>query len=554
MMNVMLVQCLPNNELYDTRYQSENLALGYLAAALRKDHIPTEILDAHLNMIHHKQTVEMILEANPRILGISASAQDSISSTFNVVKLLRETGYQGHIIVGGHFPTYESEKVLQHSSGIDSVCRGEGEQTIVELVRALEQGHSLSEVQGITYRNEQNEIIVNPPRPLVDDLDVLALPDRDTLDILLEKNRRVSLLTSRGCYAKCSFCSIQTFFDWRPRRVRSIDNVIEEIKLLYAKGVRKFKIVDDLFMDPSAKSQRWVKEFCARIRAEKLDDLNLWLQVRAVCVNEEIFRELLSIGLRKVFLGLESGHADTLKRYRKEITPEQNEEAVRILKKVGVPEISIGMMIFEPYVSLHGIKENVEFLKRLGTFDIRDVTGRFLPYAGTPMTAQLAEEGKIRRRTWYDVGSYDFEDQKVAKLYKMVRAYNRHAKKSLKLIYKLDGHLRKLEKYFMKETADVTYMDQYQVIRRDIEGFSSDHGDLMLGLVEETIHELETGFEFIDEKIWFQKSRELFRKAEQDTEPFFHRFNKLFQAMNIPFDETQPSIHVADVKVLTRKR
>lgn len=553
-MNVMLVQCLPNNELYDTRYQSENLALGYLAAALRSYKIPTEILDSHLNMIHHDQTVEMILQKNPSVLGISASAQDSIASTFNVVKLLRERGYSGHIILGGHFPTYEPDKVLNHSPGIDSVCRGEGEQTIVELVQALEQGKPLSEVKGITYRNEANEIITNPPRPLIDDLDLLPLPERDTLQILLDKNRRVSLLTSRGCYAKCSFCSIQTFFDWRPRRVRSIDNVIEEVKLLYSNGVRKFKIVDDLFMDPSVKSQRWVKEFCARIREEQLDDLNLWLQVRAVCVNEEIFKELLSIGLKKVFLGLESGHAETLDRYRKGITPEQNEEAVRILKKVGVPEISIGMMIFEPYVSLQGIKENVDFLKRLGTFDIRDVTGRFLPYAGTPLTEQLTKEGKIRRRTWYDVGTYDFEDHKVGKLYKMVRAYNRHAKNSLKLIYKLDGLLRSLEKYFMKSSYTQESFANYQEIRRDIEGFINQHGDLMLQLVEETIDALETKYDQLREKEWFEKSRGLFRKSEAGTGLFFRRFRTLFDELNIQYDDTQPSIHVADVKVLSNKQ
>jgi anaerobic magnesium-protoporphyrin IX monomethyl ester cyclase len=209
-MDILLVQCRPKHELNDFRYQSENLALGYLAASLREAQYETGVLDAHLLMLTPEQTVQEILDKRPWMVGISASAQDNITATFEVVGLLRKNGYAGHITIGGHFPTYEHDKILTHVPGIDSVVRGEGEITVVELAEYVKDGKPLDDVKGITFRNCFGEIVVNPDRPLVEDLDTLPLPHRDTIGILLEKNRRISMLASRGCYARCSFCSIQS--------------------------------------------------------------------------------------------------------------------------------------------------------------------------------------------------------------------------------------------------------------------------------------------------------------------------------------------------------
>jgi radical SAM superfamily enzyme YgiQ (UPF0313 family) len=403
------------------------------------------------------------------------------------------------------------------------VVRGEGEATVVELAQCIQHNKSISNVKGITYRKTDGKIVVNEDRSLVEDLDTIPLPHRDTMPILLDKNRRTSMLASRGCYARCSFCSIQTFFNYRPRRVRSVENVVNEFSILYQQGVRKFKFVDDLFMDPSKRSKQWVLEFCRQIKEANLDDLNLWMQVRAVCVSEEIFVALKEIGLKKIFLGLESGHADTLKRYKKDITPEQNVRAVQILKKVGIPEISIGMMPFEPEVSLHGMRENIEFLKTLGTFDIRDVTGRFLPYAGTPLTEQLLQEGRIKRKSWYDIGTYDFTDPKVGQLYQMVRTYYQHAKPSLKAIYKMDSLIRKIEAHFMNMDQKKTKtFFVYQVLRKDIEDFIQEHGDMMLSLVEGTIDTIEKEWHKSEEEKWVEKSQTIFQEAENMTNSLFY--------------------------------
>lgn len=557
-MDILLVQCKPRNELYDARYQSENLALGYLAASLRNAGFETGVLDAHLSMMEPEETVSYIINHSPWMVGISASAQDTIRSVIEVIEMLRAEGYRGHITIGGHFPTYEHYQLLSNVPELDSVVRGEGEITVVELAQFVQNNKPLSEVKGITYRDHNGEVVVNPDRPLVEDLDTLPLPHRDTLDILLAKNRRVSMLASRGCYARCSFCSIQTFFNYRPRRVRKVDHVVREMTLLYELGVRKFKFVDDLFMDPSKRSKEWVLEFCRKVKEAKLENLNLWLQVRAVCVTEEIFTALKEIGLKKIFLGLESGHADTLKRYRKDITPEQNIEAVRILKKVGIPEISIGMMPFEPDVTLEGMKENIEFLKKLGTFDIRDVTGRFLPYAGTPLTEKLLAEGRIKRKTWYDIGTYDFTDPRVDQLYRMVMTYYRHAKPSLKLIYKMDGLIRKLEAHFLHPDQQKSYphlFQAYQELRKNVEAYIQDHGDMMLKLVEDTIDAIESRLTEVMEQQFYERSQKQFQEAEQMTTDLFAQIESLQQKLHLPtrVKDEERSIHVAEVKVLTKR-
>ncbi|UWE04525.1 B12-binding domain-containing radical SAM protein [Laceyella sacchari] len=519
----------------------------------KHDGFTRHALDAHLLMLTPEQTVQEILDKRPWMVGISASAQDNITATFEVVGLLRKNGYAGHITIGGHFPTYEHDKILTHVPGIDSVVRGEGEITVVELAEYVKDGNPLDDVKGITFRNCFGEIVVNPDRPLVEDLDTLPLPHRDTIGILLEKNRRISMLASRGCYARCSFCSIQTFFNWRPRRVRKVEQVVGEMLQLYKKyGVRKFKFVDDLFIDPSKKSRDWILSFCEKIKEAGMNDLNLWLQVRAVCVREDIFLALKEIGLKKIFLGLESGHADSLKRYQKDITPEQNVEAVRILKKVGIPEISIGMMPFEPEVSLEGIKENIEFLKKLGTFDIRDVTGKFKPYSGTPLTEKLLAEGRIKRKNWYHLGDYDFTDPRVGQLYHMVMSYFRHAKPSLKHIYHMDYRMRKIEGRVMQpglNSEENEYKESYLALRRDIERFIQDHGEMMLQLVEGTIEAIESGMTPSMEQEWMRKSEKEFHQAEQLTLPLFERISVLESQLGLVKKEPH-SLHVAEVKVL----
>jgi radical SAM superfamily enzyme YgiQ (UPF0313 family) len=556
-MDIILVQCKPKNELFDSRYQSENLAMGYLSSALRKANFQTGILDAHLLMLEVDEVVKEIMSHAPWLVGFSASAQDTIPATFEVVEKLRQAGYTGHITIGGHFPTYEHYKFLENVPYIDSVVRGEGEATVVELAQCIQQNKNIAGVKGITYRRTDGEIVVNENRPLVEDLDTLPLPHRDTMPILLDKNRRISMLASRGCYARCSFCSIQTFFNYRPRRVRSVENVVNEFSILYQQGVRKFKFVDDLFMDPSKRSKQWVLEFCRQIKAAKLDDLNLWMQVRAVCVSEEIFVALKEIGLKKIFLGLESGHAETLKRYKKDITPEQNVKAVQILKKVGIPEISIGMMPFEPDVSLQGMRENIEFLKTLGTFDIRDVTGRFLPYAGTPLTEQLLQEGRIKRKNWYDIGTYEFTDPKVGQLYWMVRTYYQHAKPSLKAIYKMDSLIRKIESHFMQlKQRKTNAFFEYQMLRKDVEEFIQEHGDMMLSLVEGTIDTIEAGWDTSAQEKWIGKSKSVFQEAEIMTSSLFDRIEKLQEILEFypKQQDILDTMHVAEVKVLTGKQ
>ncbi|MFB5760584.1 B12-binding domain-containing radical SAM protein [Paenibacillus medicaginis] len=545
-MDCVLVQCLPQNELYDARYQSENLALGYLSSSLRKNGFTVAVLDAHLEELAPQQTVDAILRYQPMIVGFSSSAQDSISSTFEVAKLLRASGYQGHITIGGHFPTYEHQKFLEYISELDSVVRGEGELTIVEIVQRVREGRNLIGVKGVTCRDEANKIVANSDRELVEVLDTLPLPDRPTLHHLMSKNRRVSILASRGCYARCTFCSIQTFFNYRPRRVRKTENVVSEMKALYDQGVRKFKFVDDLFMDPSKKSQEWVKDLCYKLKEADMTDLNIWLQVRAVCVKEDIFKELLGVGLKKVFLGLESGHADTLKRYRKDITPEQNLEAVQVLKRVGVPEISIGMMIFEPDLTVQGIRDNIEFLKKIGSFDIRDVTGRFLPYAATPLTEQLLQENRIKRNSWYDIGSYDFLDPTVGLLFEMVNRYSDIARPSLKAVYQLDGLVRHLEARVQRH---VSYYKEYSEIRRQVENYINEHGQLMLHLVQDTVEAADRENGEISLKQWYDVAERMFKDVEKTAYMLIAEIRELVTELEL-IDGSVDSIHIAEVKVL----
>jgi Fe-S oxidoreductase len=130
------------------------------------------------------------------------------------------------------------DDALQHC---DYVVRGEGEETVVELLEALSDGGKPYGVKGVSFW-DGDQIVHNPPRPLVQDLDSLPFPDLDL--IVGKENMSVTpILTSRGCPYNCTFCSVTEMFGHKFRR-RSVENVMEELRLLKPRSVFFY---DDIF-------------------------------------------------------------------------------------------------------------------------------------------------------------------------------------------------------------------------------------------------------------------------------------------------------------------
>ncbi|MCK4258880.1 MAG: hypothetical protein KAX49_07870 [Halanaerobiales bacterium] len=127
-------------------------------------------------------------------------------------------------MAGGHFATHESEAILENVEEVDLVIRGEGEETFLRLIQALENGESYEDIQGIVFRKD-SAIINNGRSPIIQDIDKLPSPNYLFKEQIL-KLGYIPIFTNRGCYASCNVCSVAAFFGNHIVRRRSYIKVV----------------------------------------------------------------------------------------------------------------------------------------------------------------------------------------------------------------------------------------------------------------------------------------------------------------------------------------
>ena len=258
------------------------------------------------------------------ILGISC-ALSATPSVIYMLKKLKEGYPEKTIIMGGPDPTLIANSLLEKFPFIDIVVRSEGEKTIVELMDCLKKNKNLKNVRGISYR-DGNKIRVNPPRPRIGDLDEIPFPAYDKVD--MKRYDSITIITSRGCIYKCAFCTHPII--WRGGVFfRSIDNVIEELKLLNEKYKKNyFGIMDSAFN----LSKKRVLEFCDKLKKEGMD-VRWGCDLRADLIDKDIIKKMAESGCSSVIYGVESGSDRILKIIKKNLDIKTARHAVKVTKK-----------------------------------------------------------------------------------------------------------------------------------------------------------------------------------------------------------------------------
>ena len=189
----------------------EHLGLGYIAAEMRRRGLSVRIIDVPINQWNEKRTLEELENISTNLMGISLPFQEGAKEGLDFIKAIRGMGYKGHITIGGIYPTFSYEKILKDYPDIDSVVLGEGELTLTELCENLISHGDLTKVNGLAIR-DNHKIITTKIRPLVENLDTLTFPARDTLEDVLKEHNFASMMSSRGCYGRCNFCSVDPFY------------------------------------------------------------------------------------------------------------------------------------------------------------------------------------------------------------------------------------------------------------------------------------------------------------------------------------------------------
>ena len=156
----------------------ENLATRYLAAVLRQHRYSVQ-LAAFSTAAEMDAVLWQARVTRPRLIGLSVIFQYRAPEFLALAAKLRRALPKAHVTMGGHFPTFAASELLRDFPALDSVVRGEGESTLLELVQKLDSPAAWGSILGLSFRRA-GEIVDNPPRPLIADLDALPFPARDT--------------------------------------------------------------------------------------------------------------------------------------------------------------------------------------------------------------------------------------------------------------------------------------------------------------------------------------------------------------------------------------
>ena len=360
------------------------LGVGYVAAALREAGHEVRLLDCTFRK--RSAALREALEAKAEVVGIYCM----VSMTQDCFRLARRLRHRSRLLVaGGPLPTCDPAPFLEH---FDVVVRGEGEQTMKELLQALEEGSDLASVPGIAFRKAgAGAMTFTPQRTFREDLDRMAFPARDLLPneryIRQGKSRQgysiTTVLSSRGCPYRCEFCSNVIFGS--SYRERSAENVVDEIETALGLGYDRISFADDVFTMRPAR----VREVCEEIRRRGLK-FRWECLGRVDSLDEPTARQMKRAGCSRVFFGIESGNDRILRLMNKGITTGQAASAVEAARRAGL-EVGAFFILGYPGETDRTVLETLRFATALPL----DYLGLTMPYP-LPGTALLERVRSVR--------------------------------------------------------------------------------------------------------------------------------------------------------------
>lgn len=316
-----------------------------------------------------KEVRETVEKEDPDIVGISVmtGSYGSAMMCANIVKAVsKEKGKDIIVVMGGAHPTVEAKNTLKNND-VDFVVVGEGEETFLELVQTIESSKSVAKIKGLGYKHGK-QLVINPPRPLIENIDELPFPNRDLIinHDHFEPDAMGGIFSSRGCPFNCIYCSSKTIWG-RSVRFRSVDNVMNEITYVLDKYKSKhFFFVDDSF---SLRKDRAL-DICNRFIAlhEQGKHFTWHCQTRVDLLDEQLAEAMQHSGCNCVLIGVETGYVEGLKKIKKSITLDQVMQATSLLKKHKIP-VNAFFMIGFPWETMDEINATINFMKQMDPDD-----------------------------------------------------------------------------------------------------------------------------------------------------------------------------------------
>ena len=400
----------------------ENLGLRYMAAALEERGHQIELVPFNTGD-DIAAAVKQVIAFAPDITGLSMVFTGRAREFCRLAQTLREHGYAGHLIAGGHFACLNCERLLQDFTAFDSVGLGEGEEIICALAEHLDDP---SQVSGLCYRKSDGSISINPSAGNPGNLDALPFPKRTTFQNYFGKPI-ANILSSRGCYRDCAFCSINAWYNYgggKKFRQRSIENLAAEMKELYFRhGIRIFNFHDDNFFHPRPEiAVRRFDELRSALRREGIEGIAFAVKARPDSITQEAISILDDLGLFRVFLGVENASSRGLYHLNRKCTLDTILNALKILNDFDI-HLAYNLLMFEPDTQLDDILINLRFMERHMENPFNFCRAEV--YSGTGLEAKLRAENRLlgdyfgfdyrikdpRSEAFHQIANYAFFDR-----------------------------------------------------------------------------------------------------------------------------------------------
>ena len=335
------------------------LGILYLSAWLKKSGFSVGVYDATFRS--RDEFVPTLQEHQPRVVGIYVNMMTK-RHTLRMIQEARASG--ARVVLGGPEPRHHAHQFLDRGADVSVV--GEGEETLAELLPALEKSgvHHLHHIAGIFFRDDSGQVVQTPERPRLADINLLPWPDRDAIDLTryLETWRihhgasSLSLITARGCPFTCSWCSHAVY--GHSHRRRRPEGVVDEIAYLRERwNPDQLWIADDVF----TVNKDWIHHFQAELKRRHIT-LPYECISRADRLSEEVADLLQQSGCRRLWVGSESGSQRILDEMSRGVTVEEVRQGVKWLQQRGI-EAGLFIMVGYGDETEAEIVETIQHLK-----------------------------------------------------------------------------------------------------------------------------------------------------------------------------------------------
>lgn len=365
-----------------TKKQSENIVID--EEAYLKNFSPAHPV--------YQKILSAAIDFKPDIVAISFMTANS-TSAYILAKMFKERFPGLPLLAGGLHPTLLPDEPFNRGV-FDYVIRGEGEETIIELVEAIKSKKDVSSILGLSYR-KNGQIVHNGSRPFIENLDNLPFPAFHLMHEA-EKHRYActGITSSRGCPFECIYCASKLLWT-RAVRFRTPANVVAEIKNRHERlGITSFAFGDDTFTLRPA----FVEEFCRLVL--DLDFKIKWhCDTRGDTLNLPLLKLMNKAGCEHIYLGLESGSPKIQKLIKKNINSDKVGAAVKMARQAGI-ETTVYFMVGFPDETEEDIWESINAMKRLNPDHA--LWSILTPYPGTEVWRIVEERGLVGEDTNWD--------------------------------------------------------------------------------------------------------------------------------------------------------